>query len=423
VADIPGHCFLIVGYNDDTQMFIVKNSHGEPGPISVAYQNDRKFGSIIGASFIRSVADPTYVQSHANWLGKWYGTIAGSDYEIVIRRHHSFGMPGLPTNLGAARSTTADSLIFGSVSENGQSAEWNIETQNALGRGLNVTLHRNNNDPYLLQGETHEFFGEPQPVILSRFRQRYAAVWEPNDGHGWQGQHGLASVDYQSFFDRVTADGYRPLAVQGSPIGLGSEISSVWSQSPSNGWLASHGQTSDEYQRSFDQNCAEGWRLVDVSGYSEYGQARYASLWERADGRGWKARHGMDGREFQVAFDEALSQGFVVRKVSGYRVGIERRFVAIWEYAPTETCAVRHGITSQEVTTLTRDFAASGMHLSWLSGYPDTGRARFSAVWNTNVPETQFVIDLNGAEYQAEFDRLSQSGMRLCCISGYGAGI
>jgi Bacterial tandem repeat domain 1/Papain family cysteine protease len=426
VADVPGHCFLIIGYNDDKQAYIVKNSYGESGPIFVSYVNDRRFGNVIAASFIGSVVDPTYVQSHAMWLGKWYGIIGGEEYEIVIRRHHAFGQVGLPCHLGAVRSSTSESPIFGSVSSDGRSAGWAMEPAGASGRKVEVNLQISDGDPYLLEGEsdTRSFLQhDRQRVLLSRFRQRYAAVWEPNDGYAWQSFHGVGSEGYQSLFDRLTSEGYRPLAVQGSPVGSGSEMSSVWSKSPSTGWLAFHGQSSDDYQRTFDKCCAEGWRLVDVSGYSESGRSRFASLWEPADGRGWKARHGMDTDDFQAAFDEGVSQGFVVRKVSGYRVGIERRFVAIWEHAPGEAVMVRHGMTREDLDRLSSEYAATGMRSSWLSGYPDTGRAKFSAVWTLHVPDSKYIVDLDGARYQAEFDILGQAGLKPRCISAYGVGI
>jgi len=46
-------------------------------------------------------------------------------------------------------------------------------------------------------------------------------------------------------------------------------------------WQARHGLTSAQYQATFDELLSQGYRLVQVSGYSVNGEDRYAAIWEQ----------------------------------------------------------------------------------------------------------------------------------------------
>src|SRR6266516_2310949 len=68
-------------------------------------------------------------------------------------------------------------------------------------------------------------------------------------------------------------------------------------------WVALGDLSSAEYQAEFDRRVAQGWRLVDVSGYESGGQGRYAAIWEQSGGPAWQARHGLTFDARQAAFD------------------------------------------------------------------------------------------------------------------------
>jgi hypothetical protein len=44
---------------------------------------------------------------------------------------------------------------------------------------------------------------------------RYASIWQQNDGRAWQARHGLTPQAYQSAFDELRAQDYRPTQVCG----------------------------------------------------------------------------------------------------------------------------------------------------------------------------------------------------------------
>jgi hypothetical protein len=78
--------------------------------------------------------------------------------------------------------------------------------------------------------------------------------------------------------------------------------------------------TSEQYQQEFDELGKQDYRLVQVSGYSVGGQGRYAAIWEKAPGPAEIARHGMSSEQYQQEFDELSKQGYRLMEVSGYGV-------------------------------------------------------------------------------------------------------
>ena len=79
--------------------------------------------------------------------------------------------------------------------------------------------------------------------------------------------------------------------------------------------------TSQDYQQQFDQLVGQqGFCLVDVSGYSVGGQDRYAAIWEKKSCPQFVARHGMTSQQYQQQFDQLVGQqGFRLTLVDDTR--------------------------------------------------------------------------------------------------------
>ncbi len=94
----------------------------------------------------------------------------------------------------------------------------------------------------------------------------------------------------------------------------------IFEQSGGPAWEAHHGMTSAQYQQTFNQLVGQGYRLVNVSGYSVNGQALYAAIFEQSSGPAWEARHGMTSDQYQQTFNQLVGQGYRLVDVSGYEV-------------------------------------------------------------------------------------------------------
>ena len=160
----------------------------------------------------------------------------------------------------------------------------------------------------------------------------------------WAARHGLTSDQYQVEFDKLVGQGFRLVHVNGYTVAGSDRYAAIWDKSPSPGWVARHGMTSAQYQAEFDTRVAQGFRLVEVSGYTVNGSDRYAAIWDKTPSPGWSARHGMTSAQYQAEFDKHVGLGFRLVLVSGYEVNGQDRYAAIWSKAGGPAWAARHGL-------------------------------------------------------------------------------
>src|SRR5262249_30161271 len=100
-------------------------------------------------------------------------------------------------------------------------------------------------------------------------------------------------------------------------------FAAIWEQGGGPAFQARHNLTAAQYQQTFDQLVGEGFRLRAISGYAVGGEPRFAAIWEQDGGPAFQARHNLTAAEYQQTFDQLVGQGFRPRAVSGYAVGGE----------------------------------------------------------------------------------------------------
>jgi hypothetical protein len=125
-------------------------------------------------------------------------------------------------------------------------------------------------------------------------------------------------------------------------------FAAIWVRPGGSAFVARHGLTSQQYQQEFDQLVHHGYCLTDVSGYAVGGQPRFAAIWERKTCPPFVARHGMTAQQYQHQFDQLVHQGFRLKLVDGYSVGGQDFYAAIWERSHGPRSVARHGMTSQQ---------------------------------------------------------------------------
>jgi hypothetical protein len=417
-----GHVLLLVGFDRNRRVFFAKNHWGEDHYIEIAYENDPVW-SIRSGWYIKDVVDPTFVQNEACWLGSWFLALDGDPRLLTIRRAEDFADPGQPTRLGSLYLDDGRHDVNGHFLDNGSRirlfiAAGTAPTTPGTLEGRQVEASLDFADIYNAQGSLRG-----DAVTLSRFVTRFAAVWEQDDGAPWQARHAMDPVSYQRTFDTLVGDGFRLTSVCGYSEGASSRLNAVWIKRDGPTWQAMHGLDSQQYQQQFDALVDDGFRLSCISGYAEAGQARYAAIWEQAPGAQWEARHGLSRQQYQQAFDELTSQGFVLRQVSGYRVGVSVQFAAIWDKADGVAFVGRHGLTSSQHQEMFHELDAQGFRMTSVSGYSDTGIARYASSW-LHEPAAVWHArhGLTPEEYQGTFDDLARQGFRPVQVSGYGDG-
>jgi CubicO group peptidase (beta-lactamase class C family) len=194
-------------------------------------------------------------------------------------------------------------------------------------------------------------------------------------------------------------------------------------QTQSSAWIARHGLTSTQYQTEFTKNSRDGYRLINVNGYTHNGQERYAAIWEKASGPELATHHGMTAEQYQQRFNEYSQQGFRLTHVSGYGVGNQAKFAAIWEKRSGGEWAARHNLTAAQYQTEFNNRKTQGYRLVHVCGYVVNNVEYFAAIWEKKSGgEWQARHNLTGAQFQSAFDDLGKQGYSLTNVSGYNKG-
>ena len=210
---------------------------------------------------------------------------------------------------------------------------------------------------------------------------RYTGIWQRRSGPGWQARHGVAAADYQNMFDTLRNQGLHLVRVNGYATPAGTAFACIWEDGPAPAWEAHHGLDSAAYQAEFTRLAGLGYRLIDVSGYAENGQVRYAGVWQQIGGPAWQARHGLDGNAYQAAFDTLMAQGFVLARVSVCEVGGSLLYAAIWVQRGSIGWQGRHNLDTAQYQRAFDDLLYQGYRLRQLCGSSSPNGARFAGVW------------------------------------------
>jgi hypothetical protein len=249
---------------------------------------------------------------------------------------------------------------------------------------------------------------------------RYAAIWEKTSGPAFVARHGMTSDGYQQEFNKWTGQGYCLTLVSGYSADNQPRYAALWEKKTCPAYVARHGLTAQAYQQEFDAWTGKDYRLKLVSGYSVGGQDFYAAIWEKTPGPVFVARHRMTADGYQQEFNKWTGQGYCLTLVSGYSVGNQPRYAAIWEKKTCPAYVARHGLTAQAYQQEFDTWTGKDYRLKLVSGYRVGGQDFYAAIWEkTSGPVFVARHGMTSDGYQAEFDKLLSQGFRPTLVDGY----
>jgi Bacterial tandem repeat domain 1 len=147
----------------------------------------------------------------------------------------------------------------------------------------------------------------------------------------WRTCYGMTASEYQRISDELKRQGFRLTDMTGYSVGGQARYAAIWEKRDGPPLQAPYGLTSAQYQQTFEDLRMRGYRPLRISAYSIEGHAFYAGVWEQSTGPAWDARHEMAAAEFQQVSDKLKGKGYRLTDVSGYDVGRQDRYAAIWE--------------------------------------------------------------------------------------------
>jgi CubicO group peptidase (beta-lactamase class C family) len=257
-------------------------------------------------------------------------------------------------------------------------------------------------------------------------QEQYAALWTKTAGPEWVARHGLSSTDYQKAFDDFAKKGFRLVHISGYAINNQPHFAAIWEKS-SIPFEARHNLTAADYQKTFNDLTGKGYRLKVVSGYTVNGKDFYAAIWDKSSGPEWAARHGLSSADYQKAFNDLAAKGYRLKMVSGYQVGGEDRYAAIWEKTGGPIFAARHGIAGSFYQGVFNNFHYQGYYPTYVNGFASGNAAKLNAIWE-NTAWNDSDLNLIKSKVQAYISKHNLPGVsialtrdgRLVYAAGFG---
>lgn len=244
----------------------------------------------------------------------------------------------------------------------------------------------------------------------------------PRQG-AWTARTGLTSGQLQQQLDVLKAAGYRPTDIDGYTVANQARYTAVFEKRRGPAWTIRWGMSSGQYQQEFDRRVAMGFRVVQVSGYMDRGQARYAALFEKRSGSAWVARHGMDAAAYQAAFDRYTAQGYRPVHIDVFERHGRGSFALVMEKRGGPAWQAKHGMSAHAYQLHLNNLTARGYRVVKATGYVHAGQMRFAAVWEkTNIGAWLTSYGLTAATLQQKFRHNRANGFSVSRIVGYGNG-
>lgn len=210
---------------------------------------------------------------------------------------------------------------------------------------------------------------------------RYAAIWVKENGPDLATHHAMSSQDYQNKATNYDNLGYRITWVDGYNVGNQTFFNAIWEKKGGAPYAARHNMTSSEYQSEFEDYADAGFRCVHVDGYRSGNSDRYAAIWVK-DGGAWpRAHHGQSSSSYQNSVQDNIGDGYRPLHVSGWGSGNSARFASLWVKTGGDPFWMRHNLNSQQYQAEAENFHNTGYHVKKVNGYTVNGQARFIAFW------------------------------------------
>ncbi|KAE8158287.1 hypothetical protein BDV40DRAFT_291956 [Aspergillus tamarii] len=210
----------------------------------------------------------------------------------------------------------------------------------------------------------------------------FAVIFEKRSSPAWKSHHGMTSDQYHQKFEDYLKQGYRVVQVNGYTIDGKDRYTAIWEKDSSVPWISRHGMNKEWMQKYFDKYLEEGYRMTHVSGYEVDNESRYAAVWEkRDDTTPWVSAGELNSTAYQATFDKHVKDGYRLVDVDGYQVGDEVMYAAIWDKSASGAWVARHGLESSKFQTEFNKYRGEGYVLRTFSAYNDGTADRYAAIW------------------------------------------
>ncbi|MCA9020027.1 MAG: serine hydrolase, partial [Planctomycetaceae bacterium] len=192
-------------------------------------------------------------------------------------------------------------------------------------------LDANQLDARLKQLATEEFYPQVISGYEKRGEPRFAVILNKATEADTILKHSLPSDQLEFTLQSLKEEGYAPLQLDGYIVNNQTLHAGIWKKQKAAAWEASCQIPLNQFQKTFDDYTAKGFRLVDLSGYVVDGAAFYHAIWSKAAGPEWICYFHLTPDEFQKTNQKNLADNFQLASLDAYSINNQPYFTGIWE--------------------------------------------------------------------------------------------
>ena len=247
---------------------------------------------------------------------------------------------------------------------------------------------------------------------VSGGQEFFAGLWIKEGGPAWYARAGLSAADFQKVFDDYKKQGFRLTWVSAHEAGGTTRFEGIWEQKGGPAWEAHANLSAADYQKTFDDLTKQGYRPVHVSGYESGGAAHFAAIFEKSSGPDWVARHDLSPAQYQSAFEGYLKKGYRLKDLSGYNVGGQDYYAALWEKTGGQYWIARNGIPDSWYQNVYDNYYYQGYQPVLVTAFTSGGVARINSIWQ-NPNFTGADLELISSKINAYMSTYGAPGLAL----------
>jgi hypothetical protein len=208
------------------------------------------------------------------------------------------------------------------------------------------------------------------------------AVFRPSDGTAWYQYIEMSASGYQSRFDSLKSQGYRPASVESYLHSGQIRYAGIWVKSSGPDYFAFHGYSATDYQNMLNTKTAAGYLPANVSAVAVNGALSYTGLLLKRSLGSWLLKSTLSPTDYQTLFTQETKAGLAPAYLNAYTSGGSVRFIALFASVPKVAYEAKHGMTAAAAASATAAQEKAGYLTGSAAGYDDGGQARFLAYWS-----------------------------------------
>jgi peptidase C39-like protein/polyglycine hydrolase-like protein len=205
----------------------------------------------------------------------------------------------------------------------------------------------------------------------------YSGSYQPATGAGWYQYTGMSVSDYQTKFNTLASQNYRPAEVSLTAAPWGWVVNAIWQ--PAEGAFSSYtGMSQATFNSNHSWFTSNGYVIVDLFATSDSSNTpSFAATWVKTTSQGQFPIIGITASNYQTVFNQQTAAGRRLLRVSAYNNAGTIEYATIWANGNGIGFWSDNGWSEPSFANDDGVHTGQGMKLKYVSAFNDS----YNGIW------------------------------------------